>query len=102
MAGCGMTNAHIPSTPLSHDSGDHTCDASDAKAIYDACSDHVPSLPRAYRNVEGWSHLEPVLTSRKWENPLLATVLVGLEDARTGPHHLTYRHTYRHRLMHHP
>jgi hypothetical protein len=50
-------------------SGDNTCDANLTKAIY---SSLPPGLPRAYRNIKGSSHLEPVLVP-PIENPLLAT-----------------------------
>jgi len=55
-------------------SGDTLCVAATAAATMAAfnSSAQAASLPSVYRNVQGWSHLEPVL-GEVFENPLLAT-----------------------------
>jgi hypothetical protein len=55
-------------------SGDQLCVAATANATMAAfnSSAQAATLPSAYRNVVGWSHLEPVMGA-VLENPLLAT-----------------------------
>ena len=49
-------------------SGDHLCPPPDTEGYLNS----TRVRPAAYRNLEGWSHLEPVLWPPA-ENPLLAT-----------------------------
>jgi len=68
------SNVSIP-TAVFTSSGDHICSASSARDTYMALNGTIPSnssFPRLYRNLKGWSHLEPVLFP-PIENPLLAT-----------------------------
>lgn len=71
----GNTGANI-STPVMtfSSSGDKLCPPSTAAATMRAfnASAQGATLPSGYRNVVGWSHLEPVL-GQVFENPLLAT-----------------------------
>ena len=55
-------------------SGDNLCPAATAAATMAAfnSSSQAAGLSSAFRNVQGWSHLEPVL-GEVFENPLLAT-----------------------------
>ena len=55
-------------------SGDNLCTAATTEATMAAfnASAQAAALPSAYRNAQGWSHLEPVLGA-VFENPLLAT-----------------------------
>ena len=71
----GNTGSNI-SVPVSTftSSGDHLCPPATAETTMQAFNSSAQgrTLPSAYRNVEGWSHLEPVLGA-VFENPLLAT-----------------------------
>ena len=69
------SNISIP-TAVFTSSGDHICSASSTRDTYMALNSTIPSnsstFPRLYRNLQGSSHLEPVLFP-PIENPLLAT-----------------------------
>ena len=67
------SNISIPTATFTS-SGDHTCTPATAEATMRAfnASAQGKTLPSAYRNVQGWSHLEPVLGA-VFENPLLST-----------------------------
>ena len=67
-------NITVP-TAVFTSGGDNICPASGTRATYMAMNDSLPAgslFPRMYRNLEGSSHLEPVLLP-PIENPLLAT-----------------------------
>ena len=70
----GNTGVNV-SVPVSTwtSSGDNLCPASTAAETMQAfnSSAQAQTLPSAYRNAQGWSHLEPVL-GEVFENPLLA------------------------------
>lgn len=77
-------------------SGDNLCTAATCAATMAAfnSSTQAATLPSAYRNVQGWSHLEPVL-GEVFENPLLATYTaawfkVHLNGDRTTYYDLLY------------
>jgi dienelactone hydrolase len=71
----GNTGANM-SVPVAMftSTGDNLCPASTAVETMQAFNASVQgqTLPSAYRNAQGWSHLEPVLGA-VFENPLLAT-----------------------------
>lgn len=75
----GNTGVNI-SVPVSTftSSGDNLCPPSTAAATMRAfnASAQGATLPSAYRNAVGWSHLEPVL-GQVFENPLLATYVAS-------------------------
>ena len=67
------SNMSVPVAAFSS-SGDHTCPPSTTETTMRAfnASAQARTLPNMYRNVEGWSHLEPVMGA-VFENPLLST-----------------------------
>ena len=71
----GNTGANM-SVPVAAftSSGDNLCPPATCEATMAAFNASAPerALPSALRNVQGWSHLEPVLGA-VFENPLLAT-----------------------------
>jgi pimeloyl-ACP methyl ester carboxylesterase len=67
------SNISIPVAAFSS-SGDHTCPPATTETTMAAfnATKQGKTLPSIYRNVEGWSHLEPVMGA-VFENPLLST-----------------------------
>ena len=67
------SNMSLPTAAFTS-SGDHLCPPATTEATMAAfnASAQGATLPSAYRNVQGWSHLEPVLGD-VFENPLLST-----------------------------
>jgi hypothetical protein len=69
-SGAGMS---VPTAAFTS-TGDHLCSPASVAATMQAfnASAAGQALPSLYRNVQGWSHLEPVMGAF-FENPLLAT-----------------------------
>jgi hypothetical protein len=82
-------NMSVPTAAFTS-TGDHLCAPASVAATMRAfnASAAGQALPSLYRNVQGWSHLEPVMGA-VFENPLLATFTaawfkVFLNKARAG------------------